>query len=372
MTGPRRPHVFLVLPGALALIAGLWAGLVRLGWPLPATSVPPPGAHGPLMIGGFLGTVIGLERAVALAATTPHRWPFAAPLACALGALVLIAGAPEPLGRALVTLGSAGLVAVFAVIVRLRPDAAHVTMGLGTLAWLAGNLAWLAGGTVAGSVPAWLGFLVLTIAGERLELTQMLARPRGRMRWFAAACAGFLAGIVLAGSVPPWGLRLAGAGAVALGVWLLLHDIARRTVRQTGLTRYIAVCLLAGYFWLVAGGALWVAAAPAFGGGPAYDAMLHAVLVGFVFSMIFGHAPIILPGVAGVKVPFGARFYAPLVLLHASLAARVAGDLAGVAAVRSWGGLLNALAVLLFLAMILATVLAARKRATPSGLPRGA
>ena len=44
--------------------------------------------HGPLMVGGFLGTVIGLERAVALG----RGWAYVAPLATALGAVALVAG----------------------------------------------------------------------------------------------------------------------------------------------------------------------------------------------------------------------------------------------------------------------------------------
>jgi predicted small integral membrane protein len=40
--------------------------------------------------------------------------------------------------------------------------------------------------------------------------------------------------------------------------------------------------------------------------------------------------------------------YVPLLLLHASLLLRVVGDLMGWWSARQWGGLLNALAVLLF------------------------
>ena len=42
------------------------------------------------------------------------------------------------------------------------------------------------------------------------------------------------------------GDRLFAAGLLAIAGWLLKQDIARRTVRGKGLTRYIAVCLLAG------------------------------------------------------------------------------------------------------------------------------
>jgi hypothetical protein len=50
---------------ALALLAGLWAGLLRLGWQLPPLLLQLPAQHGPLMVSGFLGTLISLERAVA-------------------------------------------------------------------------------------------------------------------------------------------------------------------------------------------------------------------------------------------------------------------------------------------------------------------
>ena len=114
---------------------------------------------------------------------------------------------------------------------------------------------------------------------------------------------------------------------VVLAGWLLRYDIARRTIRHTGLTRFIAVCLLSGYGWLGVGGALtW-----SFAGimaGPYYDAMLHTVFVGFVFAMIFGHAPIIVPAILGrTPSPYHPALYGPLALLHASLLLRVTGDL---------------------------------------------
>jgi hypothetical protein len=128
------------------------------------------------------------------------------------------------------------------------------------------------------------------------------------------------------------------------------------------------VCLLSGYVWLGVGGVLnW-----RFGGvlvGPYYDAILHAVFVGFVFAMIFGHAPIILPAILNRPPPYHAILYAPLVLLHVSLLLRVVGDLAGWWPGRQWGGLLNALAVLLFLST-LAYVLPQGKPATISVSPR--
>lgn len=58
--------------------------------------------------------------------------------------------------------------------------------------------------------------------------------------------------------------------------------------------------------------------------------------------MVFAHAPIILPAVARVSVPFHPALYAPLAVLHLGLTARVAGDLLGQATLRSTGAIKGA------------------------------
>jgi len=62
-----------------------------------------------------------------------------------------------------------------------------------------------------------------------------------------------------------------------------------------------------------------------------------------------------------VAIPYAAWLYAPLVLLHGSLALRVAGDLAGQAALRALGAAGNALAIALFI-VTAATLALGRKR----------
>jgi hypothetical protein len=232
--------------------------------------------------------------------------------------------------------------------------------------WLVGDLLWWSGQPVHHAVPWWVGFLILTIAGERLELARVLRLTQSTRATFAASVGLLCAGLVLSLFSFEWGVRAAGAGLVALAPWLLKYDIARRTIRRTGLTRFIAACLLPGYVWMALGGALWMLLAPLFAGGMAYDAMLHTLLLGFVFSMIFGHAPIILPAVLNVPVAYRPVFYAHLVLLHVSLLVRVAGDIAYAPALQRWGALFNIIAVLLFLAN---TALSARQasRVAPGG-----
>jgi hypothetical protein len=155
-------------------------------------------------------------------------------------------------------------------------------------------------------------------------------------------------------------LQVFAVGLLALAAWLGKQDIARRTVRGQGLTRFIAVCLLSGYAWLAFGSAVILAARGLVPGGPSYDAALHAIALGFVFSMVFGHAPIIFPAVLRVAVPYHPMFYGPLALLHASLALRLVGDAIGEVGWVRAGGLLNALALAAFIAVTMIAVVRGR------------
>ena len=65
--------------------------------------------------------------------------------------------------------------------------------------------------------------------------------------------------------------------------------------------------------------------------------------------MIFAHAPIILPTITGLALPFQKSFYLHAGLLHLSLLLRVGGDLGSSLSLKEWGGLVNTLALLLFL-----------------------
>jgi hypothetical protein len=355
----RRRRAPLLALALVALFAGLWGGLLLLGLSLPSGLTRASEVHGPLMALGFLGTLVSLERAVALG----RWWSYAAPLAAGLGALVALAGAPGGLGPALLTLAGLVLLADHLVLQRMAPSAHNAVMGLGALAWCAAAVAWLLAADVSRFAPLLAGFLVLTIVGERLELTRAVrlsARVRGLL---AIALVVFCAGLVVSLPAEALGVRIAGVGLLGQAAWLARYDVARRTVRMGGVTRFMACALLAGYVWLAVAGVLWTAYASMVD-GPAYDASLHAVFLGFVMSMVFAHAPVIVPAVLRVSLPFHRGFYAHLALLHASLALRLlGGDLAGNLAAWQWGGVLNAVAILLFLAVSAFAVLHASRAA---------
>lgn len=340
----------LLLLGMLSLAGGVLAGLARLAWEVPAGAVAA-GSHGALMISAFFGTVISLERAVAIG----RRWAYLAPAAAGASGLALLAGAPPALAQSLS--GAAALVMVAASIQVLRRLVAPFTIVLlvGALCWLAGNLVWLATGTLNPAIPWWLAFLILTIAGERLELSRFLPTPPVARRIFVGIVGMIVGGALLATLTSDAGLRLFAAGLLALSLWLLRYDIAWRNARRDGLPRFIAICLLAGYVWLALAGVLGLAGGLAPGQG-LRDSALHAIGLGFVFSMVFGHAPIIFPAVTRVKIPYHPAFYLPLLALHASLLLRVAGSLSDAFAMRREGGLANACALLIFIATMLVSV----------------
>jgi hypothetical protein len=341
----RIPIVLCVI---VALFAGLWAALARVGWKMPALPVPVAGLHSALMISAFLGTLVSLERAVALR----KQWAYAAPALSAVGGIALLIGLPPEIGRGLIALGSLGLVIIFAYIYRLHPTADVVTMALGAVMWLIGNILWLSDASIYSAVPWWVGFLILTICGERLELSRVLFLKKSSRTFFKIAVGVFSIGLLVSLFSLSLGLRFGGVGLILLGAWLLRFDIARHTIKKSGLTRYIAACLLPGYVWLVFAGALWLIA-----GLPSsnliIDAMLHAIFLGFVFSMIFGHAPIILPALMPVDITYRSIFYAPLLLMQGALVVRVIADLTLNLTLRQWAGLFNVLAILLFIGVML-------------------
>ena len=354
-TAPRWLRLLLLAAAVGGLLLGMWAGLIRLGWPWPVLRPVLPVLHGPLMACGFLGVLIGLERAVG----TGWRWAYAGPILVAVGTLIALAGVPGWPGPLLTTLGSLIVTAVLVGLVRIQPALFTATMAVGAAAWVGGNLLWMARYPLSVAALWWMGFLVLTIAGERLELSRMLRLSRTAHLLFVGATALLVAGMIVSVAAYAAGMALVGIALAGLSLWLLRYDIARRRVKAGGQARFTAIALLSGYGWLAVGGVLAVAYAGV-SAGPFYDAILHSIFLGFVFAMIFAHAPIVFPAVLGVAMVYSARFYAPLVLLHASLLLRVGGDLAGWPQARLWGGLLNAAVILLFLA---STVISLRPRA---------
>jgi len=359
--------IAVVIAVVALMLAGLGGGLQRAGSAelaaLPGTAA---ALHAWLMISAFFGTVIGIERAVAL------KWgpAWVAPLASALGGWCLLAAHVQVGGWALL-LGSLLFAAGSARVVLQQAVAHHVLLLVAALCWVAANLRFALGSMDDATLATGLAFLVLTIAAERLEMTRLMQRKPLALAAFAG-----VVGLLLLALMLLWGnadgsharalaTTAYGAALSLLGAWLMAYDLARRTIRTQGLTRYMAVCLLIGYAWLSFAGLAWIGLAL---GQPWRDAALHALGLGFIISMVMAHAPVILPAVSRLKLAYTPLFYLPLALLHASLLWRLLGEFV-LPGARAQGALLNAVAIAAFgLTVLRAALLAHRGSARPTPL----
>lgn len=305
-----------LLLGGLSLLAGLDAALLRSGLAAPVRTDRLPEIHGILMVLGFLGTLIAQERAVALR----QPWGYLAPATLGVGALALLSPAPLLLGQLLLVDGCLLLIAVYAGLWQRAHDHVVLVQLVAAVAACCAAVLWLRIGV--DQLLGWLVvFIVLTIAAERVELAR-LTLPRIAPLVLLALAAALLGTAVLSLLWPGIGARLLGLTLLVGTLWLARHDIARRTVRASGLPRFSAVALLLGYGWLAVAGLIWLV------GGPpttraAYDTVVHAVFLGFAMSMVLAHAPIILPAVLRVRLPYRPVLWLPLVLLHTALVLRV-------------------------------------------------
>ena len=337
---------FLV-PGGVALFAGLDAALMLLGLPAPVSAERLPDVHGMLLVLGFVGSLIALERAVALG----HRAGYLSPGLLGAGALLLLSSAPLAVGRAALLAGTVAMLLVYVPLWRRQRDDAVLVQALGAVLAVGAATLWLASIPVPRLLPWLVGFVVLTIAGERLELARIAMGARAG-RVLVLLSSALL--VAVAGSLlwPPVVTPLLGVVLAVLVGWLAAHDVARRTVRAKGLTRFMAASMLAGYFWLGVAAALWLLGGPATGGAR-YDAVVHAVFLGFTISMIMAHAPVILPAVLRRPMGYHPALLVPATALQLSLVLRLwIGDALGLHVAWQVAGALNIASLLGFVGVV--------------------
>lgn len=351
------PRGLLLMFAGAALLAGLLAGLTLLGiWAnTPAASLGVD--HGALMVFGFVGGAIGLERAVA----AKTRWAWAGPVASALGVLTLLAGAPRPVPAVAFTLAFLSLGAVYVIIHRRQATHAVLVQSAGVIGAVFATVWWGGGADFADIVPTAVVFAVATIIGERMELARVSFAGTAAETTITALVLSLLTAALLFALQPQLGFALMGVILLALALLTVRIDVARRLIHAGKLPKYTAACMLAGYAWLLVAGLLWVG----FGhtrAGHLHDAAVHSVFLGFVVSMIFAHAPFILGGVIRRTIPYHPALYVPVALLHGGLALRVVADLREANPAWVAGGVINVLAVLLFMATGLTLVLTDKRR----------
>ncbi|AOF81144.1 putative membrane protein [Methyloversatilis sp. RAC08] len=329
------------------MLVGIATGLARFGVPIPAVPV---ALHGAMMICAVFGTVISLERAVAL-----QRLPgLLSPLAAGLGGLVAWTIGSVVAAQLLWAFAAAVLVLLYIHAGRSRAWSLHLMVEMaGAACWLIGVLVWAAG-DLSAAVICWVAFLVLTIAGERRELMQMIRLPRVARVLFGLAVAMVLLAVVLSPLRAGPAALLLWLACALLALWLLRWDMAPRKWAAPGWPGHVAQCLTVGYVWLLVGALLGLYGALSPGALPA--AGLHAVLLGFVLAMVFGHAPIMLPALLRLRPVYSAWARVPLWLLAASLLLRLGASSAGDLPALALAGVGHAVAIVLFGVVMVAAV----------------
>ena len=309
----RLPFLLLAM---ISLLTGLATGLNRMGWDLNIvrTSL----HHGAIMVGGFLGTLISLEKIIPL----KNRSLYLIPVLSGMSVVFFFCAMPR-MSFILLLLASAALTGVFIFYWLKERNTIYVLMVGGAVCWLVGNAMLLNTSLYPTAFPWWVGFILLIITAERLELTKFLPVTESSKRWLLFFLIIYIAGVLL--SFHAGGQRVSGIALVATSVWLMKYDIVGISIKKSKLQKFIATALLSGYISMLLAGIFMLAFTSQV---MAYDAIVHTFFLGFAFSMIFAHGPVILPGVLGIAAkPWHPVLYIWLFLLHCSWIMRVVADI---------------------------------------------
>ena len=338
-----RGRLALLMLGGASLMVGLNAALIRLDVWSPVASERAGDVHGMVMVYGFLGTLISLERAQSLG----KAWGYLAPALYGVGALSLVTPAPVLLGQLLLIEAGVLFTAVYVGLWLRAPRPLVAVQVLSAVLALGGAV--VAARFDAPTALPWLiGFVLLTIAAERAELAHLVMGPRADSTLLGLATA-LTCAILASLAFPALAGRPVGVAILACAAWLLAHDVVRHQLRLTGLRRYIASALLAGYLNLILTGAVLAVRGISADRG-SYDVVVHAVFLGFAVSMVMAHAPVILPAVLGRDLPYRPVLWVPFAALHAGLLLRFAGALGGADGLWRAGGVVTVVAMLAFVA----------------------
>lgn len=331
----KKERIPILLFALTCLLAGIWSGLTRMGWTLTALPIAP--HHGAIMVGGFLGTLIALEKIIPI----NKKYLYAIPVLNALSVVFFFAGYPNVSAWILV-FSSASLFFVFLYYFRTQRSLIYVLMLIGSACWFVGNVLLLTKWFYPLAFPWWLAFALFIITAERLEVMKFLPVTKLDKTILVGLLILFAAGVVV--SFHGMGNLFCGSSLVGIALWLLRYDMIAINWKKHGIQKFVAIALLLGYTSLLLTGVFFLSLSDQW---LTYDAIVHSFFIGFVFSMIFAHGPMILPGVMGISItPFSRSLYVWLTILHASWLMRIAGDILLEMDARKISGLLSGLAII--------------------------
>lgn len=330
-------HVWILPFVMLSLIVGIIGGWLRLGW-AQFNITEAAFHHGIIMTGSFIGALISMERAVVMEKKAWFLIPILAILALPLNLLGFTQIAIISL-----VLSSAGLTFLMYIQSTRVKEASHYVITLGAFSWAVGNALLLKSDFIPMVVPWWIAFLLFTIVGERLELSRFL--PVKKI--FIVLLYVLIVGVFASFFIPFHfgGSRITGILIALIALWLLRFDMARKSIKKKGEYRYIGLGLIVGFVWLLVHALIMI-----FMENHAlyYDLWVHSFFLGFAFSMIWAHAPIIFPAVVKVKrLIYHPMLFIPWLLFQLSLIGRVWASFAGNIELRQFFGVANGWIILL-------------------------
>lgn len=340
-----------------AVVAGIWRIALTRGFLLP--SIPewfPP--HGHLMVGGFLGAVIMLERFLGLRESRLIWVPYA----YSLTAIFLHTGF-WPV-RVLHVIALAGWLLhrwlAFRAFHHMEKPLAEAVAYL----TLSSALMFPGGLPARPDVAlAALSFPATAIFVERLELS-LSFRKRGvrivfwgLIAWSLCWTLSVWFSSTVFELIP---IRWMGILTLLLTISVAYYDTALRfsgPETAQGMYRYLRVALRFAYTWLFAGSLAmicWTVIPAAI----VKDVLFHLMGLGFIFTMILAHAPLILPSALG-KLPSQKAPWIPFVIFQLMTTIRILGDFSVLYGMSAWmwsGWITGTVHLLSFLLLIVTVV----------------
>src|SRR5688572_2573255 len=260
----KKEQLPIVLFAMICLLSGLWSGLNRIGWDIALLPLTP--HHGAIMVGGFLGTLITLEKIIPL----KKKILYLIPVLNALSVIFFFFSQPKIAVYALVV-SSIALSFVFLYYFRLQRSLIYVLMFFGAVCWIVGNILVLTTSFYPLAFPWWAAFALFIIAAERLELMKFLPVSQFNKNIFVLLLLCFLVGVLF--SFHGTGNLICGLALIGTSIWLMRHDMIAINIKKTGLPKFVAISLCAGYMALLLTGIFFFSLSDQW---LTYDAIVHS------------------------------------------------------------------------------------------------
>jgi hypothetical protein len=307
------------------LILGLFTGFSRFG----LIYFPLSFHHGVLMLNGFAGGVITVER---LLSKPNDRWIL-------IGLILLISGLTLYLmgfefGLLLVAANIAILFLKETYVLIEKQSQNGVYQLVGLLSWFIGNLKFYQNGFYPAAVPFFIVFILMLIVGTRL-CKMGKEDVIGLVLSFAIFFSFWL-------GFHGYGQAIYGVGLALLGIRLAYLEIKNGSKHLLALVVAYCWLLITGISSLFSDHILY-----------SYDLVLHALFLGFFFSMIFINAPDALLKKLGLESLKTYPNFWVLFLAFGLIIRLIVGDLFQVQVARNVGGFLNLLTIILYAVSLL-------------------